>query len=475
MKKITLALLVFCLALPVFAGDADAATVELNGSAETTFGVDLESQATGFTNTVTAEIQFHLNFPTTAAKDGSDTSAIYGEILLDEILLDSVQSVDSSVVYWDVDIAVDHAKIWGPNWWVSVLGPDATIDYENALQNGIIGIAAAWDGQMDSVSNVVANSGGFEAGFSLPDIASIEVSLFSLTDWTTTSENAKNAYGFKTSVALNAVENLTLEAAVNMGFGSDLTEPVAAVDATYGWLDDMNTPADLTDDVVLADDVAITGTPYWGIVEEATAATTKALNSAVGIGGKLAYALAVGDITITPEIAADVKLLDGGGANIAIGNGLRVAMPGSEITAAEDSIKDDAGTIVAWDDGVNSGLTLGWDVYLPDGGDTSVGLQAHYGLSSIENLQIAAGFEAADILDDTADMGFAVYGQYTMGDIKPWAGLFMVLDGKMIANAGVTWSNIVPLTTAYIDWRSGDLAADEADLGILKVGVKVAY
>jgi hypothetical protein len=474
MKKITLALLVLCLALPVFGQDADAATVELNGSAETTFGVDLDSGATGFTNTVTAEIQFHFNIPTTATKDGMDMGSVYGMILLDEILVDNVQSADSSEVYWDVDIAVDTAKIIGPNWWISVLGPDATIDYENALQNGIIGVAAAWDGQMDNATNVVANSGGFEVGYSIPDIASIEVSLFSLTDWTTTSDNAKNAYGFKAAVAVTAVDSITLVGAFNMGFGSDLTETVPAVDAEYGWLDDMGTAA-TTDDVELDGTEAAVGTPYWGVVTAGTAATTSALNSDMGVGGKLAYALSLGDITITPEIAADVHLTDDG-ADIAIGNGIRIAMPGSEITAAEDAIKDDAGTSVAWDDGVNSGLTLGYSVHLPaGGGDTSLGLQAHYGLSSIENLQIAAGFEAADLMDADADMGIAVYGQYTLGDIKPWGGLFMIFDGKMVANAGLTWSNIVPLTTLTIDWRSGDLGATEADLGILKVGVKVAY
>lgn len=464
MKKITLTVLALLIALPLFAGDADGASVELNGSATTTFGVDLDSGATGFQNSVTAEIQFHFNVPTTATKSGMDMGTIYGEILLDEILVDNVQSADSSEVYWDVDIAVDYAKIMGNNWWISVVGPDATIDYENALQNGIIGIAAAWDKQMDSVSNVVASSGGFEAGFSVPDVAAIELSLFSITDWTATTDAEKNAYGFKAAVALNAVENLTLEAAVNMGFGDNLVGS-DATDAVYGWID----PA--TGDAV-TDDTSTT--PTWGVVTAATA--DSALNTDMGIGGKLAYAIAVGDITITPEIAADVRMVTAG-TDIAIGNGLRVAMPGSEITAAEDGVKTDAGTSVAWDDGVNSGLTLGWDYYMPaDGSDASLGIQAHYGLSSVENFQLAVGFEAADLMAASTTMGMAVYTQYTMGDIKPWGGFFMEFDGgQMIANAGLTWSNIVPLTTLTVIWRSGDLAATEADLGILTAAVKVAY
>jgi hypothetical protein len=421
MKKITLGLLVLCLALPVFAGDADAASVELNGSATTTFGVDLESGATGFQNSITAEIQFHFNIPTTATKSGMDMGTIYGEILLDEILVDSVQSADSSTVYWDVDIAVDYAKIYGPNWWLSVLGPDNTVDYENALQNGIIGIAAAWDGQMDSVNNTVTSSGGFEAGFSVPDVAGVEVSLFSMTDWTATSD--ENAYGFKASVAVTAVENLTLGAAVNMGFGTE-------------------------------------------------AGST--LNDAVGIGGQVAYSISAGDITIKPDIAADVVLVDDG-ANIAIGNGVTIGLPGSEITAAEDGVKDDAGNSLAWDDGVNSGLTLGYSYYMPAVGDPALGLQAHFGLSSIENFQLAVGYEVDDILADTNTMGIAAYTQYTMGDIKPWAGMYMEFDGRLFANAGLTWTNIVPLTTFTLDWRSGDLSLADPDLGIFKAAVKVAY
>jgi hypothetical protein len=368
-----------------------------------------------------------------------------------------------------MDIDLEYAKIMGANWWVSVKGHDDSIDYENATQNGIIGIAAAFDGQMDNVSNDVGGVGGFEAGLTLPDIAAIEVSLFSLNDWTSTAGvDEDNAYGLKASVALKAVPDLTLEAAFNMPFG-DYTTTTAATDAVYDWDDD--------DD----DD---TTAPVWAIVTDAAAASTS--SPAMGFGGKLAYKIALGDISITPEVGADVKMVDGGGMNLAIGNGLKVGLGGSEVTGAEDAIAN-RGTSVAWDDGVNDGLTVGWSYYMPDGGDASLGLQAHFGLGVIDNLQAAVGFEAGDLMDDTASMGFAAYGKYTLGDIAPWAGLFMKLDneanggadGSMIASAGVTWSNIIPKTSLIVEWDSGELSADdageEADLGLLKVSVKVAY
>jgi hypothetical protein len=412
--------------------------VTISGDCSLTWGVDLESFATGFQNALNAKLQLDFKLEATTTHSGSEDGAIYGEIKFDEISIKTKQinNVDDNDADIEMDIDLEYAKIMGSNWWVSIKGPDTGIDYENAMQNGIIGIAAAWDGQMDRVSNTIASSGGFEAGFSVPDVVGLEVSLFSLTDWASATD--ENAYGFKVSAALLAVEGLTFEAALNMGFLTDA------------------------------------GT---------------ALNDNLGVGAKAGYTLAVGDISIVPEVAVDMKALDAGGMDIAIGNGLKVSLGGSEVTKAEDGVKDDAGVSWAWDDGVNCGLTLGWDVYIPGtaGVDPSVGLQAHFGLGMIENLQAAVGFEISDVLSDARNMGFAVYGRYDAGVVVPYAGMFMRFDNEvnggadeaMIANAGVAVPNFIPLTSLYVDWNSGQLSADDAgedaDLGILKVKVTIAY
>ena len=453
MKKITIVLLALCIALPLFAGDVDEAAFSVSGNASVTFGIDLMSTSTGFTNGAAADFVLNFKVPTTALKSGSEDGAIYGEIKFKDI---RAEIEENDIV--DANIALDYAKIMGENWWLSVKGPDATVDYENALQNGIIGIAAGWDSQMDKVSNAVTSTGGFEVGVTLPDLLAVELSLFSLTDWTSALDTAAdNAYGLKTSVALKAVPDLTFEVAANLGFGSDLTVPATAADAVWDWEDTDSDP---------------TTAPVWTEQTAAVAATTAA-NTDVGFGTKIAYAISLGDITITPEIGVDVKLVDDG-ANIAIGNGLRLAMPGSELTIPEDEIKDDAGAILAWDDGVNSGLTLGWSYYMPAVGNAALGIQAHYGLSSVENFQLAVGFEAADLMDTDANMGIAAYTQYIAGDFTPWAGLFMIFDGKMVANAGLNWA-MFPQTKLALDWRSGDLSLDEADLGIFKATVTVSY
>jgi hypothetical protein len=379
----------------------------------------------------------------TAMMSGSEEASVYGEIKFDEISVYTrkIDNTDDNDADLEMDIDLEYAKIVGPNWWISVKAQDDNIDYENAIQNGIIGVAAAWDGQMDNVGNNLDSTGGFEAGLSIPDIASIELSAFSLTSWTAAEDNPdKNAYGIKAEVILSAIPGLTLKAAVNTGFN-------------------------------------------------AGAATT--LNDDLGFGGLLSYALAVSDdITITPEIGVDVKMLDAGGMNMAIGNGLKITLPGSEITAAEDAIQEythydnvaatgDSFTSVAWDDGVNSGLTLGWSYFMPEGGDAQLGLQAHLGLSMIENLEVAAAVEMTDLLATTNDTGIAAFLKYTAGNIVPRAGVFMLMDDagadKMVVEAGLAINNVVPLTSILIDWNSGNLQAAEADLGLLSIAVQVDY
>lgn len=490
MKKFALVLLSLAIALPLFAGDADNAALSISGDATTTFGVDLDTNATGFTNTLNAKLRLNFGLEGTAIGSGMDDGDIYGEVKIDEIEIRTAETNNSNPTdtTLEMDIDLEYAKIVAPNWWVSVKGQDDSIDYENASQNGILGIAAAWDKQMDNVSNDLPGTGGFEVGVSLPDIADVELSLFSLTDWTSAEDNAAdNAYGLKASVGLTAVENLTLEGAINMGFGDDLETSVAATTAVYGWLDDMGT-TDTTDDVELTDATAATGTPYWGATTAAVAATTADLSTSMGFGGKVAYEIVVNDdISITPEIGADIVMVDGGGMNMAIGNGLMISLPGDEITAAEDAIKNDAGDSKAWDDGVDSGVKVGWSYYMPDGGDASLGLQAHIGIAAVEDLQLAIGFEASDLMGDAGDMGFAVYGDYAIGDIKPFGGLFMLLDnednggsdGETIIEAGLTYSNILPHVDLLVQYNSGNMAADEtgdeADPGILTFGVKVKY
>jgi len=427
MKKFALVLLALAVALPLVAEDVDIADakVSISADATTTFGINLDTNATGFTNTLNAKMRLNFGLAGDMTGSGMDMGDIYGEVKIDEIEIRTaeVNNTNDTDVPMEFDIDLEYAKIYGPMWWVSVKGQDDNIDYENATQNGIIGIAAAWDGQMDNVGNDLTSSGGFEAGVDL-GVASVELSLFSLTDWLDTTAD-DNAYGVKAEVILSAIDNLTVKGSVNTGLNAD-------------------------------------------------AATT--LNDDLGFGGLVSYALAINDdVTVTPEIGADIHMLDGGGMDMAIGNGVKITLPGSEITDAEDAITDSAGNgNYAWDDGVNSGLTVGWSYYMPDAGDAALGLQAHLGLSMIENLQLAAGFEAADLLNDGA-VGFALYTDYTAGIAMPYFGLFYEVDGATIINAGLELTDVFPHVSFAVRYNSGDLAAATPVLGIAKIEAKVSY
>lgn len=444
----------------------DNAVFSIDGYAKAQFGVNLMTMATGFRNTLQAKLRLDFKPEATSTMSGMDSGSVYGEIKFDEISIytKKIDNTDDNDADLEMDIDLEYAKIVGPNWWLSVKGHDDNIDYENAKQNGIIGVAAAWDKQMDNVNNDVGGIGGVEGGFSIPDIASLELSVFSLTDWTAAEADA-NLYGMKAELILSAVPDLTFKAAANLPFGdATLTTTTAA---EYDWIDD---------------DSDASTAPVWGV---ATAASTTTTTYGMGFGGLLSYALAVSDdISITPEIGVDVKMLDGGGMNMAIGNGLTISLPGDEVKSAEDAVQEysssgDSFTSVAWDDGVNSGLTLGWSYYMPNAGEASLGIQAHLGLSMIENLEVAVGFEMNDVMATTNDTGIAAFLKYTAGDIVPRAGVFMLMDDagadKMVAEAGLAINNILPLTSVFIDWNSGNLQAAEAELGLLSVAVQIDY
>ena len=52
------------------------------------------------------------------------------------------------------------------------------------------------------------STGGFEFGYTMPELLAVELSLFSMTAWTDTTDE-KNAYGMKAEVSVLAVTGLT--------------------------------------------------------------------------------------------------------------------------------------------------------------------------------------------------------------------------------------------------------------------------
>jgi len=447
MKKITLALLMLCIALPLMAGDADAAAIDIEGSATTTFGVDLDSGATGMTNTVSAKIEFHLNAPITSSlKSGSEDGDIYGEILLDEIYMDTVDSADSTTVYWDVDIAVDYAKIMGPGFWIALTGPDNSMDFEDSVRDMHLGINSTYGGGLNAISYAQSSSGGIEGAYTIDGVGSFGASIFSLTDWNDTSDD-KNAYGATVEASITAVPNLALNAGFGMGFGTS---------------------------------------------------ATSTLNDAITAGTSVSYKIMMGDtMYIQPVIGFDL-LLDGDAMSYAIGNGLNIGIGGSNIANSDSTISyrtapgSDAMTEVAFEDDTAAGIALIWDYYQgPEaGGVTPAGmldLYAEAGITLIPATEIAFGFAIDDALGDVPAMGLGTYLSYTAGSAFIDAGFVMKMDneadggsqdGLMVANFGIDVTDFIPLVDLHLDWWSGNLATDtgeEVDLGIIKLAITLAY
>lgn len=313
MKKITLALVALLIALPLMAGDADEATLDLEGNVTTTFGADLDEGSTGFQNSVTAKLEFHFNLPTTSLSSGADSAPIYGEILLDEILLETVDSGDSSEVYWDVDVAVDYAKIMGPSWWISLVGPDNSMDFEDSIRDEHLGIATSYGGGLNAVNHAQASSGGFEGAYTIDGVGTFGASLFSMTDWNDTSDD-KNAYGATVEASISAVENLTFNVGAGMVFGQG---------------------------------------------------DTTTLNDGTTAGAKVGYKLGLGgDLYLEPVIGFDL-LIDEEEMSYAIGNGVTLGIGGSSIANSDSTIHyragspgDDTLTEVAFDDDTAAGIAL---------------------------------------------------------------------------------------------------------------------
>jgi len=212
-----------------------------------------------------------------------------------------------------------------------------------------------WDGVKDKfdpmgIKDDIAGGYGIEVALSLPDVMNIAIDVKSHDDWAKSTNVYDNEYAFKAAVDLTAVENLTFGAGANfsnyttddtwavgakvgytIGIGeSDSIMPIAAV--TYdsgsngnlwiaGGVDAAIAGIDITG-YVAYNSPDLTGTTSnlnytvalnMGAVENLTAQAALEMTNAMAgaatttgmaIHGKIGYAIAAGDITITPSAQA---------------------------------------------------------------------------------------------------------------------------------------------------------------------------
>ena len=421
MKKITLVLALLVVAS--FAFGQIEATVD--GDATLTWGVDLETNATGFTNAASATIDFDL---VSTASEELTGDAVYGSIKL----------ADFSAVVDETDGLV----VTAPSVTAKLLLTDAIsmaiygapgFSLNNAI--GILHIGADDDTELNAVTGAVAGTtGGFSLTYDFGDMGSATVKAASHGSWDTVA-------------------------------GSD------AVAAEYGWLDDTGTAADTTDDVELDGTAAATGTAYWGMTAAAVAAGAATDNSDNLYSAGL-------DVTLTPMDMLSVGLgLVYGDFNAAdLGVTATLALDPVDmfgVWAKLDGAMPNAGDF-DFDTSFGADVTLDAATLNVAGyygaEDLEVGIDA--ALLAVENLTLTAAFDLYTLIAAAGPWAAQVSLSYDIGGIKPYATIDLDSDNVTGINAGVELTGQVPNTTFKIDWHTDDVSNDTGDV---EASIKIAF
>ena len=243
MKKALVLLLALSMVFGAFADEpvANVNVSEFKGEASVTWGIDLDTEKTGFTNSTSAELKLNL-------LDGGDKSStgegIWGEIKIktdgdtflkfdesgmDYPILSSIDETEtdeddpekviikkstwSQGNLFNLKMKVDTAKLhFGENAYVGIKSGDTQVG-EYKLDTAI----AAEKTKNDNVGDDAYKS-GIVAGYG-NDLFSVDVDFRSVDGYT-------NQYAFAVDGALKAVDNLTLKAGYAKDFARSTDEIV---------------------------------------------------------------------------------------------------------------------------------------------------------------------------------------------------------------------------------------------------------
>lgn len=202
MKKV--ALLIALMTIIAFTAFAADIAVAVTGSAELTFGVNLEGAVTtGFARSTSQDITFTL-VSGDSAKGAEE--AVYGEIKVSGWGV-TYDSDNGTTQGWaGVDEGDLSAKIIFPNGWVDILSQNNSIGYMNIVQDDDANTGSADAGLGDTL----AASAGAVLGLKFAPIT-VEIGVFSEADWT-----ADNNYAASLKATVDAAP-IKIEAGVLMG------------------------------------------------------------------------------------------------------------------------------------------------------------------------------------------------------------------------------------------------------------------
>ena len=208
MKKFNLLIAaLLLLSVSIFAVDVDVKAT-ISGNAAVAFGIDLDTNATGFVNTNTAKLTLTFIAKQSESK-GADP--ITGFITLEAADMKFDSGAD--VVVSGVSVTAAQIK-FTPDVHLNILGIAKTVNF--AAHGAGVGpgvtIATAAAGDISETVTHGDDSKGVELVVKLPEVATINVGVGSGDIW---SANVDNDYTFYAGVAVTALK----EAGVDLSFG----------------------------------------------------------------------------------------------------------------------------------------------------------------------------------------------------------------------------------------------------------------
>lgn len=480
MKKALVILLALAMVGVAFADEpaAELKLVEFSGNAALLFGADLDTGSTAFSNTG------NVNFKVQIISDGSKTSTgegVWGELVIKtdddpttiKVDADPTENSLDPVLNTNMSFIIDVAKLHFPNGYIGIKKDGTHIDFvqfadmaapyfkvDKTQYYGQLG--DLWQAEGDPNTGWNAPY-GFVFGYTLPELAEVNLDLRSFTKLATDGVNPEqvavdgglleNAYGVRAKVGLLAVENLTLEAAVSTGLGGK--------DAIYD----------------------------------------------LGFGGKVGYKFALDDTMYLKPNAAFNGVIDNAAGRVSnkdnkgtedfsyVAQGGLLLGWGDKATAVDFYFFDDSDNDWGYYPGISVGLFMKSKDFDGTPSDATTGLNISMMTGTlIENLTAAVAYEIEDLQADDLRMGFAAVAKYkvAVGEkiVVPKFGINYFSDAALedeaasdiYIKAGLDIENIFPNCTLSFEYASNDLnggvldgAVTDKTMGIFYTKFKIAF
>ena len=369
MRKITL-LAVPLLVLGLFSLSADV-DFTVSGSSTLTFGIDLDTNATGFKNESTVDLDVTLVDEQSVNSGTLDTDDLYAYIEL----TDFTWAIDSTAGSGNTTAPSVTAKLFlGPFTITTFSAPTIEVDYVDHTG----GVDTAYTG-----------SGGLTVAYDLEPV-SLSLGVVSEADWDATgTQNDDNAYAFLGKLGIDIGDSADAEIAVayaheysgdDIGLGGKATFDLGDVDTS------------ITFDGAIPSGSG--GIP-WDVGAGLDLALSEDAKSTFGADLTM-HVPASGD----PTVGAELSLTEGDGDEGSL------AGLGASVTVGLDDLTSATNT---WDLEVKAhysseGIKPYFELSVDSAGDTmpfTAGLE----LTTIDNLTTTLAYTSTNLTGDTPDKG----------------------------------------------------------------------